>query len=83
MEALRRIGLAATNLPNATCGSIRLKLLKIGAIKKASPSDLRPSTRNTPYQRRHTDTRREKTGLDWRVELFRHRDLESMINGRP
>jgi hypothetical protein len=29
--ALRRIGLAHTELANATCGSIRLKLLKIGA----------------------------------------------------
>jgi len=29
--ALRRIGLAHTTLANATCGTIRLKLLKIGA----------------------------------------------------
>jgi hypothetical protein len=29
--ALRRIGLADTELARATCGSIRLKLLKIGA----------------------------------------------------
>jgi hypothetical protein len=31
MCALRRIGLAGTELARATCGSIRLKLLKIGA----------------------------------------------------
>jgi hypothetical protein len=31
MCALRRIGLARTELARATCGSIRLKLLKIGA----------------------------------------------------
>ena len=29
--ALRRIGLAGTELARATCGTIRLKLLKIGA----------------------------------------------------
>ena len=28
--ALRRIGLAHTRFANATCGTIRLKLLKIG-----------------------------------------------------
>jgi hypothetical protein len=32
LEALRRIGLWVTELANATCGSIRLKLLKIGAL---------------------------------------------------
>jgi hypothetical protein len=31
IEALQRIGLAHTELANATCGTIRLKLLKIGA----------------------------------------------------
>ena len=31
VEALRRIGLKHTRLENATCGSIRLKLMKIGA----------------------------------------------------
>ena len=31
MSGLRRIGLAATSLADATCGTIRLKLLKIGA----------------------------------------------------
>jgi len=36
MEALRRIGLKATNLADATCGSIRLKLLKIGALVRLS-----------------------------------------------
>jgi hypothetical protein len=30
--ALRRIGLAHTQFANATCGSIRLKLLNIGAL---------------------------------------------------
>jgi hypothetical protein len=32
MAALRRIGLAGTELSKATCGTIRLKLLKIGAL---------------------------------------------------
>ena len=36
MCALRRIGLAETELANATCGTIRLKLLKIGALVRTS-----------------------------------------------
>jgi hypothetical protein len=36
LHALRRIGLAATRLATATCGSIRLKLLKIGAFAQLS-----------------------------------------------
>ena len=31
IEALQRLGLADTELANATCGTIRLKLLKLGA----------------------------------------------------
>ena len=34
--ALRRIGLAHTQFANATCGTIRLKLLKIGALVRIS-----------------------------------------------
>jgi hypothetical protein len=34
--ALRRIGLAHTQFAAATCGAIRLKLLKIGALVKIS-----------------------------------------------
>ncbi|MGH9620599.1 MAG: IS1380 family transposase [Bryobacteraceae bacterium] len=34
--ALRRIGLAHTKFVNATCGSIRLRLLKIGALVRIS-----------------------------------------------
>ena len=36
LEALRRIGLAGTQLAQATCGTIRLKLLKIGALVRIS-----------------------------------------------
>jgi hypothetical protein len=36
LEGLRRIGLKATKLADATCGSIRLKLLKIGALVRIS-----------------------------------------------
>ena len=36
MCALRRIGLAGTKFARATCGTIRLKLLKIGALVKLS-----------------------------------------------
>ena len=32
MEAVRRLALAGTELANATAGTIRLKLLKIGAV---------------------------------------------------
>lgn len=32
LEALRRLGLAGTELARAQCGTIRLKLLKIGAV---------------------------------------------------
>ena len=35
-EPLRRIGLTNTRLADATCGTIRLKLLKIGALVKIS-----------------------------------------------
>jgi Transposase DDE domain group 1 len=34
--ALRRIGLAETAFADATCGTIRLKLLKIGALVRVS-----------------------------------------------
>jgi hypothetical protein len=36
LEALRRIGLAGTRFASATCGTIRLKLLKIGALVRLS-----------------------------------------------
>jgi hypothetical protein len=36
MEALRRLALAGTRLAQATCGTIRLKLLKIGALVRLS-----------------------------------------------
>jgi hypothetical protein len=36
LDALRRLGLKATGLANATCGSVRLKLLKIGALVRIS-----------------------------------------------
>jgi Transposase DDE domain group 1 len=36
MGALRRIGLAGTELAGATCGTIRLKLLKIAALVRVS-----------------------------------------------
>ena len=36
LEALRRIALPATRLAQATCGTIRLRLLKIGAMVRVS-----------------------------------------------
>ena len=41
VTALRRIGLAGTELATATCGSIRLKLLKIGALVTRSARRIR------------------------------------------
>jgi hypothetical protein len=39
--ALRRIGLHGTTLANATCGTIRLKLLKVGALVRISVRRIR------------------------------------------
>jgi len=51
MEALRRIGLAGTQLANATCGTIRLKLLKIGALVKLSVRRVKLAMASAfPYQ---------------------------------
>jgi hypothetical protein len=36
MNALRRVGLKGTRLARATCGTLRLKLLKLGAHIKVS-----------------------------------------------
>ena len=36
VEAVRRLGLTGTEMANATAGSIRLKLLKIGAVVTVS-----------------------------------------------
>jgi len=41
IAALRRIGLAATQFAKATCGTIRLKLLKIGALVTISVRRIR------------------------------------------
>jgi len=41
MCALRRIGLHGTDLANATCGTLRLKLLKIGATVRISVRRIR------------------------------------------
>jgi Transposase DDE domain group 1 len=41
VTALRRLGLAGTELATATCGSIRLKLLKIGALVTRSVRRIR------------------------------------------
>lgn len=52
MAALRRIGLKATSLANASCGSIRLKLLKIGALVRVSVRRVRIAMASAhPWQR--------------------------------
>lgn len=51
VDALRRIGLKGTQLQNATCGTIRLKLLKIGARVKVSVRRIVVSMASShPYQ---------------------------------
>jgi DDE family transposase len=52
LEGLRRIGLKATKLANATCGSIRLKLFKIGALVRVSVRRIRIAIASRhPWQR--------------------------------
>jgi hypothetical protein len=52
LEGLRRIGLKATKLANATCGSIRLKLLKVAAQVRISVRRVRIAMASTyPRQR--------------------------------
>jgi hypothetical protein len=51
LEALRRIGLRHTQLATATCGTIRLKLLKIGAQVRLSVRRLKVAMASAcPYQ---------------------------------
>jgi hypothetical protein len=51
IEALRRIGLAGSRLADATCGTIRLKLLKIGALVRLSVRRLKLAMSSVfPYQ---------------------------------
>jgi hypothetical protein len=49
--ALRRIGLADTQFARASCGTIRLKLLKIGALVRASVRRIKLAMPSAfPYQ---------------------------------
>src|SRR6202044_837383 len=49
--ALRRIGLAPTQVARASCGTIRLKLLKIGALVRASVRRIKLAMPSAfPYQ---------------------------------
>ena len=51
MAALRRIGLSHTEFETATCGTIRLKLLKIGARVTVSVRRIRIAMASAcPYQ---------------------------------
>lgn len=51
LEALRRIGLTGTELADATCESLRLKLLKIGALVKISVRRIHVSMASShPFQ---------------------------------
>ena len=51
LDALRRIGLAGGRFADATCGTIRLKLLKIGALARLSVRRLKVAMASSfPYQ---------------------------------
>jgi hypothetical protein len=51
LEALRRIGLRHSQFANATCGTIRLKLLKIGALVRTSVHRIKVAMASaSPYQ---------------------------------
>ena len=51
IDALRRIGLAGGRFADATCGTIRLKLLKIGALARLSVRRLKVAMASSfPYQ---------------------------------
>jgi hypothetical protein len=51
IDALRRIGLAGSQFANATCGTIRLKLLKIGALVRLTVRRLKVAMASSfPYQ---------------------------------
>jgi hypothetical protein len=51
IDALRRIGLAGGRFADATCGTIRLKLLKIGALVRLSVRRLKVAMASSfPYQ---------------------------------
>jgi hypothetical protein len=52
VTALRRLALAATQFARATCGSIRLKMLKIGALVRVSVRRVKIAMASSyPYQR--------------------------------
>ena len=51
LEALRRIGLRHTQFANATCGTVRFKLLKIGAQVRVSGRRIKVAMASAcPYQ---------------------------------
>ncbi len=54
MAALRRIGLAGSRFADAACGTIRLKLLKIGALVRLSVRRLKLAMASSfPYQQEY------------------------------
>jgi hypothetical protein len=54
LEALRRIGLRNTQFATATCGTVRLKLLKIGAQVRRSVRRIKVAMASAfPYQAKY------------------------------
>ncbi len=55
LDSLRRLALAGTDLARATCGSLRLKLLKLGALVKLSVRRIKIAFASAcPYQEEWT-----------------------------
>jgi hypothetical protein len=50
IDVLRRVGMRMTRLPNATCGSIRLKLFTIGSLLTHQLSARQDHHRRTPTE---------------------------------
>ena len=56
IDSLRRIGLAKTDLARATCCTIRLRLLKIGALVRISVRRVKVAMSSAwPYQNQYRD----------------------------
>jgi len=64
MQALRRLGLKGTKLAKAQCGTIRLKLLKIGARIRVTVRKIWVSlSESYPYQQLFRQVYENLTGL--------------------
>src|SRR5208283_1332897 len=61
--ALRRIGLSHTRFANASCGTIRLKLLKIGALVRTSVRRIKLAMASSCHRASITRERLDEVGV--------------------